>query len=83
MNNKRKSIDTFFSEKEICDLNYTVLHKDQTHVFSTNVIKELVLNASDNEFKTIKEHLITLDFLNGDIHHFLKSLAEAYIKKNF
>lgn len=50
---------------------------------STNVIKELVLNASDNEFKTIKEHLITLDFLNGDIHHFLKSLAEAYIKKIF
>lgn len=80
---KRNWIDTFFSEKDIANMSYVISHKGQTHILSTEVIKELIESTSDVEFEVIKKQLIKIDFLNGDVHNFLKSLAESYVKSNF
>ena len=69
-------LDTFLTEKQV-DLE-TVFVRDVagvTHYVPFEVIREFVEHLPESLQKQIKETLIQIDFLNGDVLPFFRHLA--------
>lgn len=79
-------LDTFVEEKGL-DLNHTynVTHKVNgvLHMVELRVLIGYIKSASKGEKKGIKNNFVMIDFKNGDVHHFFKFLANAYVQTNF
>ena len=71
-------ITTFFAEKDLEDRIYEVESANGTlNLISTANVIEKIGMTSGGERKQIEDILRQLDFHNGDIHHFLRHLAQA------
>jgi penicillin-binding protein-related factor A (putative recombinase) len=79
----QKYLETFFEEKEIKHEMLEIEHAGEIHMIHTNAIINMIMQAPKTEQETIANTLRKIDFVNGDVNHYLKFLAEAYIKTNY
>jgi hypothetical protein len=78
-----KYIEDFFEEKEIPFQEWQIEHNGNINFIDNEFIIETIKNALTKEQQSIANILRKIDFANGDINHFLKHLAEGYIKTNY
>ena len=72
-----KWLDTLVSEKNI-DLEETfTIEKTQTNFMNYAVVVEAIKNTCKEEQKRIKNMLVKIDFVNGDIKDYFRHLAVA------
>ncbi len=72
------NLQTFFNEKNLDDRIYEVESKNGTlNLISTADVIQRILSSAGEERENIKRILLELDIQNGDLHHFLKHLAQA------
>lgn len=78
-----KYIEDFFAEKEIPFRRWEINHNNNIHLIDNEMVIEIIKNVSTTEQKEIADALRKIDFQNGDVNHFLKHLAEGYVKTNY
>jgi hypothetical protein len=81
MPNFSKWLDTFIEEKGI-DLEQVFEVEGESGINSIpyGVIIEHIKIASKKEQKEIKDILVKIDFVNGDVLHFFRHLGKAIAK---
>lgn len=81
-NTKINYYQALFEEKGLEDQTFEV--KDNSgdiHYFESEFVVEL-LNSFDSDIQEqIKEKLIKIDFMNGDITHFIKHVLTGYVNQ--
>ena len=78
-----KWLDTFVSEKNLPERHYEIEWNGNDHIVESDFVIELAKGASEGEQRFIKETIVKIDFMNGDVHHFFEHLANAYVRANF
>lgn len=75
-------LDTFLSEKGINveDTSFTIDRNKFTHLVELGVLVGFIKDLPISTKKKIKNNLVLIDLRNGDITHFLRYLAELYVK---
>ena len=72
---------TFFNEKNLDSQYYTVNSPNGTpNIIPSTVVIDAIKNTQGEEAAKIKDMLIKIDFLNGNIHNYLQHLAQALTK---
>tara|TARA_R100000458_G_C8009803_1_gene74372 strand:- start:225 stop:470 length:246 start_codon:yes stop_codon:yes gene_type:complete len=69
--------ETFFSEKDLDDQVYEVKVNETYHLIPTSIVIDQIKTTTGAEAEKIETILRKIDFLNGDVHHFLKHLAQG------
>ena len=54
-----------------------------THIITAATVVDAAKSASPAEQETIKDTLVRIDFLNGDVLHYLRHLAECLVRARF
>lgn len=77
-------ITTFFAEKDLEEQIYEVQDKrpgnglfGTTNLIPTGMVIETIQRTKGAERQKIENILRQIDFKNGDVHHFLRHLAEG------
>jgi hypothetical protein len=78
-----KFIKVFFEEKQLSEQVYEINHGGMIHFIETGFVIDLIKRSSKDEQKKIEMILRKIDFVNGDVHHFLQHLATGYIHTNY
>jgi hypothetical protein len=67
----------FFAEKALEDQTYEITAPDgMLHLIPTGCVIEAIMAAPAREQDGIASILRRIDFANGDVHHFLRHLAQ-------
>jgi hypothetical protein len=71
-------LDTFLDEKRI-DLGrfFDIEVGDEFHLFTYGAVAQAIKAAPAHEQAAIQRTLVKIDFINGDVYHFLRHLGEA------
>lgn len=71
----------FFAEKDLPEVTWQIEAADgNVHMIDSEFVKELIFkHASVEEVKGIANTIRKIDFVNGDVNHYLKHLATGYI----
>jgi len=78
------NLKEFFENKNLTNKVYEMKDKDgNLHIIHTDRIIKDILTTRGDLRKKIKDTLVKIDFANGDVHHFLKHLAESYTELGF
>jgi len=73
-----KWFDTLIGEKGIDpEATIDVEGNSGTNIMPLSMVFDAIKNAPNSEQKEIKTILVKIDFMNGDILHFVKHLAQA------
>lgn len=75
-----KYLKVFFEEKEIRFEAWEIDQNGMSHFIDTDFVIELIKGAPAHEKDQIANTLRKIDFMNGNVNHFLKYLAEAFVK---
>ena len=77
LNTSIMNLSTFFAEKDFTIQTYEVTSPTtgDSHIITTDVVIERILNTQGQERQQVTGILQQLDFRNGDFHHFFKHLA--------
>jgi hypothetical protein len=70
-------LKTFFGEKNLDSVIYEVEGPSGVNHIPTECVIEAILIAPRHEQKAIADTLRKIDFYNGDVHHYLRHLAQA------
>ena len=73
-------IDTLLSEKGIDQDQVLTIPSDGffgDNIMPVQVVIDAIKNTTKQEQKAIKKMLVKIDFMNGDIMHYIKHLAQA------
>lgn len=76
-------LELFFEEKEIKFEAWEINHNGMLHLIDTDVVIEAIKNAPAREQDQIANTLRKIDFVNGNVNHFLKFLAEQFIQTQY
>ena len=77
-NNFNKWLDTFLAEKNIeLDNTFEFNNENGFNLMTYAVVIEYVKNTATENQTKIKNTLVKIDFLNGDVLHFLKFLGKG------
>ena len=77
-NNFKKWLDTFISEKNLpMEDTFTIEKNNNLNIMSYKTIYDHMLIANDQEQKQIKNTIVKIDFLNGNVLDFFKHLGNA------
>lgn len=68
-------------EKDLLNQCFTIIEKDEFHTFEVSQVIELIENSTPEEQEIIKEMFSKIDFHNGDLLHYIKFLADCFLKK--
>ena len=69
---------TFLDEKDFdTDMPFEIEGPSGANMMDYNVVCQTMLDANSAEQAVIKATLVKLDFLNGDIGHYFRHLAQA------
>lgn len=69
---------TFLNEKGVdFEETFEVMGPSGVNFIPVGCIVELAASAPDHEQRAIKSTCVKIDFVNGDVRHFLKHLATA------
>jgi hypothetical protein len=74
-----KWFDTFLEEKNLAPQSWEIQHAGVTHFIDSTVIIEAIQNAPAHEQAAIKNMIIRIDFVNGDVNDYFKHLAKGLI----
>ena len=75
-----KYLKTFFAEKNLDSRIYELNDADGTlHLVDSELVIDCIHNASEMDKDAIADTIRKIDFANGDVHHFLKHLANALV----
>lgn len=78
MANFKVWLKTFISEKDIdVDQIIEVEGESGINIIEFNCLLDAILQAPKHEQAQIKNTLVKIDFMNGDVMHFFKHLAKA------
>lgn len=73
-------IDRFLKEKEIDKYEMFTIERNGTkHIFEIGHIVDTMKITSKQEQNAIKDMLVKIDFLNGDVRDYIKHLANALV----
>ena len=77
---------TFFDEKDLTEQVYEVESKNEspwgkTHLITTAAVIEQIKLTEGDEAEVIENILRQIDLRNGDVHHFLRHIAQAMADK--
>jgi hypothetical protein len=78
-----KYLSVFFEEKQLPYEMWEIEHNEEMHFIDTDFVITLIQEAPKREQEQIAAQLRKLDFVNANINHFLKYLAESYVKVNY
>lgn len=71
-------LDTFIKEKELpMDEVFEITKEGNLNIFSYKSIYEYILISTPTEKEKIKKTIVKIDFLNGDVLHYFRHLANA------
>ena len=72
-------LDTFIKEKDLpMDDVFEIVSEGNFHYyFSYKTIYEYILISTPTEKEKIKKTIVKIDFLNGDVLHYFRHLANA------
>lgn len=73
-------ITTMLEEKGLIDEILEIEHEGINHTMPIGVILEFIENAPLNIQNQIKDTLSKIDFMNGDVLHFMRHLAVGIIQ---
>jgi hypothetical protein len=78
-------LKTFFAEKNLPSVNFHIQTGDGwTHVVDSDwVILYLLRVAEEDEQENVRDMVVRIDFVNGDIMHYLGTLAEQFVKTDY
>lgn len=79
MTNFNKWFETFLNEKDLPYQSWEIEHDGQTHYIDSDVVVEAVKGAPAHEQASIKNTIVKIDFMNGDVNHFFRHLAGALV----
>ena len=72
--------DTFISEKDLPLAQWELAGPDgTTHMIDSEVVVEAIKGAPAHEQTGIKATIVKIDFMNGDVNHFFRHLAQALV----
>ena len=76
-----KWLDTLINEKNIdLEKTFELFSKDGTwNLMPYGCVIEAIKSAAKHEQAAIKNTLVKIDFLNGDICHYFRHLAQALV----
>lgn len=74
---------TFIEEKDLPVVNWEFDFNDNIHIMDNYDMVEIICELPAENQKMIKDKLVQIDFVNGNVNHFLKYLAQGYIETNF
>jgi hypothetical protein len=80
---EQKYFNNFFEEKQLPYEMFEIEHQGQAHLIDTDFVIELIKGAPQAEQKQIRNTLVKIDFVNGNVNHFLKFLAESFVKTQY
>jgi hypothetical protein len=84
MTNTQKYLNVFFEEKALDERTYEIENDGMTHFVESEFVIEVIKNStSAAEQEQIANIIRKIDFMNGDVHHFLQHLATGYVKNNY
>ncbi len=73
-----KWLDTFIAEKGIdCEATITVDGPSGANFMPVQIVIDAIKQTCGAEQAAIKTTLVKIDFVNGDVMHFIKHLAKA------
>lgn len=79
-----KILKTYFEEKNLPFEEWNFDINGNVHFISNEFIIDVILNATPRfEQEEIWSVIRRIDFKNGNVNHFLRHLAEGYIKNNY
>lgn len=71
-------LDRLIDEKGVdLDEHFEIQGKEMLNLMSYGVVVEAIKNTTAEEQKGIKNMLVKIDFVNGDIKHYFRHLAQA------
>jgi hypothetical protein len=71
-------LDTFIEEKELpMDDIFEITKDGNLNIFSYKSIYAYILISTPTEKEKIKKTIVKIDFLNGDVLHYFRHLANA------
>ncbi len=77
-NNFKQWLDTFISEKNLpMEDTFTIEKNNNLNIMTYKTIYDHMLIANDQEQKQIKNTIVKIDFLNGNVLDFFKHLGNA------
>jgi len=79
----KRYLERFFEEKEITFEAWEIELHGETHFIDTDFVIESIKEAPTQEQNQIADTLRKIDFVNGNVNHFLKFLAEALVKNYY
>jgi len=75
-----KWFDTFLEEKDLPHASWDLTSPDGTlHCIDSDVVVEQIKHAPTKEKAGIKDMLVKIDFVNGDVNDYFKHLAQALV----
>ena len=77
--NPNEYLTKFFEEKELEDQDFEIEGPSGTNFISTSVVIEHILITTGSEAENIANIIRKIDFMNGDVNHFLKHMAQALV----
>lgn len=78
-----KFIKMFFAEKQLSERVYEIQNGTTLHFIESGFVIDLIKKLHKDEQKKIELTLRKIDFMNGDVHHFLEHLAKAYVEIHY
>lgn len=74
----RKYLETLLEEKNIdLDTSLEVMGASGMNFMTVETVVSAICSTNHTEQQAIKKTLVTIDFRNGDVMHYIKHLAQA------
>lgn len=80
MNTFNNWFQAFLEEKDLPYASWELTDNEGvTNFIDSDVVIESIKNTSTTEQSKIKDILVKIDFMNGDVNHFFQHLASALV----
>lgn len=74
-----KWFETFLEEKNLPFESFELNNSGEVHFIDTDIVIEAIKGAPAAEQNGIKNMLVKIDFLNGNVNHYFQHLAQALV----
>lgn len=81
--NFKKWLETFIEEKGFENELFEVEYGMNKHFIEMGVLVNFLSQIPRNQQESVKTTLVKIDFMNGDVMHFLRHLAKGYIETQY
>jgi len=78
--NFKKWLQTLVEEKGLAYECFTVEHEEFTHFIEMDYLIDFLAGLDGELQEKVRTTLVKIDFMNGDVMHFLNHCANGYIQ---